>query len=422
MRGDPHPLRQPARVVRHAQAVPHRIAVLGLDRLAPLLHQQEEIALQPVDPVLDVRRVRLRLQPGKERMRAVQRRQGVAVAALLAQRERQLTLRLRFQERVVRTRQVGGTLQVDHGQVGLAAVPVDHPVELQSFRLVADVSQLAEDLKGFVAALPRPREVPPRDVDLGPVHGHDPAELNVPGVQADRVRALEELFRPVQLAEIDVQHPQVVEHGGDAAVAASLLHQRQPAEVARIGLVQIPPDVGDDPEVLLHVARESEVVDPECGGERIVEEGFGLRHTPPRLRHQTQTVEGTAPMQVVIGGGAQLQHLFELLERQLLVARLAVAVADAHQHVKDAVDGTHVDGDLEGLLVVLQRGGPAAPALRGTRRVQVMCDQDVLCLIGPGGYHDGRVPARVRATWQGQPPDPAYAPPVVVTVLPPEPA
>src|SRR5688500_4443807 len=86
--------RDRAREIRNALAVTLGVPVLRFDRLAPATHDVDELALEMRRLAVDVGEVASRAELGEELMRAVERLQRLAVAALPSVHLRLLPCRL----------------------------------------------------------------------------------------------------------------------------------------------------------------------------------------------------------------------------------------------------------------------------------------------------------------------------------------
>ena len=148
---------------------------------------------------------------------------------------------------------------------GVAVYHADHTVGVGLGAAGAELIEQRERELGLLACI---LEALAPHVHLTVVHQAEGVQVHVAHSLGEGPTLLEVAVRGVEPSAVGAHHAQIVVGDGAAVLIAAVAVRCERALIAGQGLVQLPLDVGDDPQVLLHAgaelpARATELQGPE---------------------------------------------------------------------------------------------------------------------------------------------------------------
>ena len=212
----PHLGGERAREIRHPLAVAVGVYVLGLDRIAPLANDVQEVAFEPRHPATDVGQLMARAKRREAAVRAIERLERLAVAAKPLVQLGELAVGVALEGEVAHaSTHRPRALQECFRRRQVSRLPRDDTVQLLRLAVGTRVAQICRQLHPAIAAAPSFDEIAALDLQRREVHLElDPHREPAQRIR-DRERFGERFFGRVETAKLEVGNPQGVQGAAD---------------------------------------------------------------------------------------------------------------------------------------------------------------------------------------------------------------
>ena len=230
------------------------------------------------------------VEPAEQAVRTVEegKRFLIAPHALVQQRELAGGLRL-AQHGPSGRREIHGRAEPrfgERGPAGLAIHGADHPIGV---RLGAPGAEPVEQRQGRFRILSRILEALARHVHLGTVHQTQALQVRVAGALGQHAALPKVGVGRREHAAVHAQHAEIMVRDGAPVLVAAVAVRRERSLVARDGLLQVPLNVREDAEVLVHSriqvpARPAELERPHKRVPRLDGRSGGEMQAPQRVQ------------------------------------------------------------------------------------------------------------------------------------------